>query len=48
MSADEIAAMVRLLQAHTPLAQLSNMEARTVFDFMAQRGFTIVRTPTDD
>lgn len=38
----ELDELVRLLQAHTPLHQLSNMEARTVFEFMAQRGYRIV------
>jgi hypothetical protein len=32
-----------LLQAHTPLHQLSNMEARTVFEFMQQRGYRITK-----
>jgi hypothetical protein len=35
--------LVRLLQAHTPLEQLSNMQARTVLEFMEQRGYQIVR-----
>lgn len=41
MADAEIAELVRLLQAHTPLAQLSNMEARTVFEFMQGRGYQI-------
>ena len=47
MSADDIAELVRLLQAHTPLDRLTNMEARTVFEFMAQRGFQITKVPTN-
>ena len=41
MTEEELGAMVRLLQAHTPLDRLSNMEARTVFEFARQRGYTI-------
>jgi hypothetical protein len=40
----DLGELVRLLQAHTPLERLSNMEARTVIEFMQQRGFKIVRT----
>lgn len=39
----DLGELVRLLQAHTPLQRLSNMEARTVLEFMQQRGFKIVR-----
>jgi hypothetical protein len=35
--------LVRMLQAHTPLEQLSNMQARTVFEFMEQRGYQVTR-----
>ena len=41
MSEPELHALVRLLQAHTPLERLSNMEARTVFEFAQQRGYRI-------
>ena len=37
----ELHALVRLLQEKTPLHQLSNMEARTVFEFLIQRGYQI-------
>jgi hypothetical protein len=43
MTDDETNELVRLLQAHTPLHQLSSMEARTVFQFMKQRGYSIER-----
>jgi hypothetical protein len=46
MSDAALHALVRMLQAHTPLERLSNMEARTVFDFMEQRGFVITKTET--
>jgi hypothetical protein len=41
MTEDGLGELVRMLQAHTPLAQLSNMEARTVFELMQQRGYRI-------
>ena len=41
MSEADINALVIVLQAHTPLERLSNMEARTVFEFMGQRGYRI-------
>ena len=44
MTENDLHALVRLLQAHTPLGQLSNMEARTVFEFAQQRGYQITRT----
>lgn len=41
MSELELGQLVRMLQAHSPLERLSNMEARTVFELMQQRGYTI-------
>jgi hypothetical protein len=41
MTEDEMHALVRLLQEKTPLHQISNMEARTVFEFMLQRCYKI-------
>lgn len=43
MTETELHDLVRLLQEKTPLGQLSNMQARTVFEFMLQRGYTINR-----
>lgn len=40
---DEIDELVRMLQAKSPLERLSNMEARTVFELMQQRGYKITR-----
>ena len=42
MTEEGIGELVRMLQAHTPLVQLSNMEARTVFELMQQRGYRII------
>jgi hypothetical protein len=47
MTEDELHALVRLLQEKTPLHQISNMEARTVFEWMLQQNFKITApTPT--
>jgi hypothetical protein len=43
MSDAELHALVRMLQEKTPLHQISNMEARTVFEYMLQRGFKITK-----
>jgi hypothetical protein len=43
MTESEIQALVRLLQEKTPLHQLSNMEARTVFEFLQHRGYVITK-----
>lgn len=43
MSEADLSALVLMLQAASPLAQLSNMEARTVFELMQQRGYIITK-----
>jgi hypothetical protein len=43
----DLGALVRMLQEKTPLHQLSSMEARTVFEFLQQRGYVIILTPTE-
>lgn len=43
----ELEELVLMLQAKSPLERLSNMEARTVFELMQQRGYKITR-PTND
>jgi hypothetical protein len=40
MTDEQLGALVRMLQAQSPLCRLSNMEARTVFELL-QRGYTI-------
>jgi hypothetical protein len=40
---EDLDELVRQLQACTPLYQLSNMEARTVFELLLQRGWRVVR-----
>lgn len=37
MNADEIAALALVLQAHTPMERLSNMEVRSVLEFLRGR-----------
>jgi hypothetical protein len=48
MTVDDIAELGRLLQAHTPLERLTNMEARTVFELMQQRGYKITKPAAND
>ena len=48
MSEEDLHALVRLLQEKTPLHQISNMEARTVFEFMLQRGWRIIPPKPED
>jgi len=42
----EIEALAILLQNHTPVGRLSNMEVRTVLDFMQGRGYAITKPAT--
>jgi hypothetical protein len=48
MTSEDLGALVRLLQEKTPLHQISNMEARTVFEFMLQRGWRIIPPKPED
>jgi predicted DNA-binding transcriptional regulator YafY len=43
MTEDELSALVLMLQSVSPLGRLSNMEARTVFELMQQRGYKITK-----
>jgi hypothetical protein len=43
----ELDELVRMLQACTPLHQLSAMEARVVFELLLQRGWRIVKVRAD-
>ena len=45
---EDLDGLVRQLQACTPLHQLSNMEARTVFELLLARGWRIMKVKTDD
>lgn len=38
---NELSEMVLMLQSTSPLVRLSNMEARTVFELLQQRGYKI-------
>jgi hypothetical protein len=44
---NELDQLVRMLQAKSPLERRSNMEARTVFELMQQRGYRITRPAND-
>jgi hypothetical protein len=48
MTVEGLGELVRMLQAHTPLVELSNKEARAVFELMQQRGYRSRRRPTDE
>jgi hypothetical protein len=41
LTENELSEMVLMLQSTSPLVRLSNMEARTVFELMQQRGWKI-------
>jgi hypothetical protein len=45
---EDLDALVRQLQACTPLHQLTNMEARTVFELLLQRGWRITKVKSDE
>jgi hypothetical protein len=48
MSADDLGEPARMLQAHTPLCQLSDMEVRAALELMQQRGYRITKAKTDE
>ena len=48
MSADDLGELARMLQAHTPLCQLSDMEVRAALELMQQRGYRITKAKTND
>ena len=43
MNADEIAALALVLQAHTPMERLSNMETRSILEYL--RGLQYLSKP---
>ena len=45
MTKEELGKLIRMLMAHSPLMQLSYMEAVTVFELMEQRGYRISAKP---
>jgi hypothetical protein len=48
MTADDLGELARMLQAHTPLCQLSDMQVRAALELMQQRGWKITKAKTDD
>lgn len=40
---EELGELARMLQAHTPLCQLSDMQVRAALELMQQRGWRISR-----
>jgi hypothetical protein len=41
MTDEQLSALVLMLQNQSPLVRLTNMEARTVFELLQQRGYKI-------
>jgi hypothetical protein len=48
LSDAELGELFRLLQAKSPLGELSNMQARVVFELAQQRGYRIIPPTKDD
>jgi hypothetical protein len=48
MSADDLGELARMLQAHTRLCQLSDMQVRAALELMQQRGYRITKAKTND
>lgn len=44
MTKNELGELARMLQAHTPLCQLSDMQVRAALELMEQRGY-VITTP---
>ena len=44
----ELDELVRMLQACTPLHQISSMESRVIFELLLARGWRIVRVKPDE
>lgn len=48
MNADEVAALALVLQAHTPMERLTNMEVRCVIEFLRGRHFLTKPKPENE
>jgi len=48
LTESELGELVLMLQSKSPLERLSNMEGRTVFELMQQRGYKITRPAAND
>ncbi|WP_161854622.1 hypothetical protein [Bradyrhizobium sp. CCBAU 051011] len=48
MSGEDLGELARMLQTHTPLCQLSDMEVRAALELMQQRGYRITKAKTND
>ena len=47
LSDADLGILVRMLQSKSPLEQISNMEARVVFELLQQRGWRIIPRKDD-
>jgi hypothetical protein len=48
MTGDDLGELARMLQTHTPLCQLSDMQVRAALELMQQRGYRITKAKTND
>ncbi|XSC46792.1 hypothetical protein ACF1BQ_014570 [Bradyrhizobium sp. RDT10] len=48
MSGEDLGELARMLQKHTPLCQLSDMQVRAALELMQQRGYRITKDKADD
>ena len=48
MRAEDLGELARMLQTHTPVCKLTDMEVRAALELMQQRGWKITRTKIDD
>jgi hypothetical protein len=48
LTEQELGELVMMLQARSPLVRLTNMEARTVFELLQQRGYKITKPASND
>ena len=48
MSAEDLGELARMLQTHTPICKLTDMEVRAALELMQQRGWKITKAKTDE
>jgi hypothetical protein len=48
MSGEDLGELARMLQMHTPLCHLSDMQVRAALELMQQRGYRITKAKTND
>ena len=48
MTVEDLGELARMLQAHTPLCQLSDMQVRAALELMQQRGYRIIKAKANE